>query len=221
MKTNKVGLIVFLICAVVLVVVAWGFSWSFVPTFRALSPEELSASIWSPSGALFSFWSFAAIFGMFFAFVGMLIYVQPKGKYLVAMSVLVFLLMLVGGFFPRVFYPPIFGISGGLILAFFLLICWFWAKRRITLDGQAGTAADLQLAGYLFFLGAAWQLCGLFGPPSFILRPEKMAEYGTSSSILGTVLMVLFYLVLGWFFSFFSNYLGAKAVAKEAKIAEE
>jgi hypothetical protein len=93
-------------------------------------------------------------------------------------------------------------VAGGLILAFFLAILWFWAKRRATLEGPAKTAADLELTGYVFLLIAMWYLCG------DLSRPYQKA---LSSLPLQSPVSTIVYLVLGWLFLLLSQYKTAQA----------
>lgn len=66
------------------------------------------------------------------------------------------------------------------------------------------------MVGNVFFLFAAWYLCGLLGAPTFALRPELMAEYGTQSSAASLGSLIAVYLVLGWGFTFFAHHLASR-----------
>ena len=87
-------------------------------------------------------------------------------------------------------YPPLFGVSGGLVLVFFLAILWFWGKKRTTLEK---TVADFQLVSYVFFLLATWYLCGTF---SVLFK----------KSLVRSPVDIMIFLVLGWLFLLLSHY---------------
>ena len=108
--------------------------------------------------------------------------------------------------------PQLFGIGGGLITLFFLGLVWTWARTRSTLSGPAKTGADLRVIGYFFLVVAAWDLCGLLGIPTFLLRPEQAQGFAipasTAISMASTILVLL---VLGWAFMFFGQWIAARA----------
>lgn len=64
----------------------------------------------------------------------------------------------------------LYGIGGGIIIICFLISVWSWAKKRSTIEVGHRLTADLRIISYLFFLIAAWGLCGLLGSPLFGLR---------------------------------------------------
>jgi hypothetical protein len=92
--------------------------------------------------------------------------------------------------------PLLFGISGSLILLFFIGILWFWAKERMALKETSTAAADLKLIGYVLMLIAAWFICGIASQP-FLKALEGEAP---SSPI-----HVMIFLVLGWLFLFLGH----------------
>jgi hypothetical protein len=100
----------------------------------------------------------------------------------------------------------VFGIGGVLVMALFLITIWFWAKRRPLLEGSARTAADFQLAGYVFFLVAMWFLCGLLGPPNYLLNTDKVQQFGSLQNAQAEAVKILIYFILGWLFLFLSHY---------------
>jgi hypothetical protein len=108
--------------------------------------------------------------------------------------------------------PPLFGIGGGLITLFFLGLVWSWARTRPTLSGPEKTGSDLRAVGYLFFVVAAWDLCGMLGIPTFLLRPEQAQEFaiplGSAINMASTILVLL---VLGWAFMFFGQWFAVRA----------
>ncbi len=98
--------------------------------------------------------------------------------------------------------------GGGPILASFLTILWFWAKKRTILEGSAKTAADFQLISYVFFLTTRWYLCGKLGGLFF-----KAFEGEPTSSPLS----IIIFLVLGWIFLLLSHYKEAEAIRTKYK----
>ena len=208
----KVGLTIFGILIVIMVGLGYAGSWWMVPTYRTLSPEQIGETIWASGGALFLLWSIAIPVGAVIASIGLLLYARARGSRIWLFGVGVVLLFLLVAFLPMPgYYPPFFGISGGLILAFFLLTLWLWAKRRTQLDGAAATAEDFRLVGYLFFLAGMWYLCGVLGPPNYLLNTEKVQQFGSLMGAQSLAMQVFLYLVLGWLFTFLSQYKARQA----------
>ena len=207
MKTNKVGLIVFWIFVAYMAGMGFVASWWVVPTYRNLVPAQISETIWAGNSLLFLIWSLSTPLGAVLAGVGLLIYARSKGSHIWLFGVGVTLLLVVIGFLPiSGYYPPVFGIGGGLIMALFLITLWFWTKRRPLLEGSARTAADFQLVGYVFFLVAMWYLCGLLGPPAYLLNTEKVQQFGSLQGAQSQAVKILAYLIFGWLFTFLSQY---------------
>jgi hypothetical protein len=126
--------------------------------------------------------------------------------------------------------PALFGIGGGLITLFFLGLVWSWVRTRPTLSGPAKTGSDLRAVGYLFFVVAAWDLCGLLGSPTFLLRPEQAQQFAIPpASAISMASTILVLLVLGWAFMFFGQWIavrgrseaGQRAVAADPHAAVE
>jgi len=205
MKTSRTGLIVFWIGAVYMVGMAIVAGWGWIdPALRNLSPAQYGETIWRFDGALFLFWALSVPLGSILAGVGILLYVRAKGARIWLFGIGIFLiLVIVERLLPSGHSPPVFGVGGGLILVFFLAILWLWARKRITLEGVAGTAADLQLTGYVFFLITAWFLCKDLGTPYMKALEGEPLESPVS---------VIAYLVLGWLFLVLSHQKAAQAV---------
>ena len=134
--------------------------------------------------------------------IGVLLYVRAKGSHIWLFGLGVFAVLLADILTKfRILPTParvplLYGVGGGLILAFFLAILWFWAKRRATLEGPVKTAADLQLTGYVFLVIAMWYLCGDLSRPY-----QKALEDLPLASPVSTIV----YLVLGWLFLLLSQ----------------
>lgn len=72
-------------------------------------------------GALFRIRVFSIHLGSILAGVGMLLYVQAKGSRIWLFGIGLFLTLLLINILPTpAHFPPLFGVGGGLILAFFL-----------------------------------------------------------------------------------------------------
>jgi len=106
--------------------------------------------------------------------------------------------------------PPIFGAGGILIELFLLLSLWFWARERATLTGKQQLAADLRIAGLMFFAFASWFICGIGAMPVFALYPERMIEFNMRPLAINMMYGILSYFVLGWGLTFASQYVAAK-----------
>jgi hypothetical protein len=114
-------------------------------------------------------------------------------------------------------WPPLFGIGGGLITLFFLGSVWNWARLRPALSGPEKTGSDLRMVGYVFYVVAAWDLCGLLGIASFVLRPELAQRFAIPhSSTINAASTILVLLVLGWGFTFFGQRMALRAKSEGA-----
>jgi hypothetical protein len=110
--------------------------------------------------------------------------------------------------------PALFGIGGGLITLFFIGSTWQWAKTRPTLTAAAKIGSDLRMVGFIFFVLAAWDLCGIFGMANYVLRPELAEKFSVPiSSTINSASGVMVLLVLGWGFSYFGQLISRRAHA--------
>ena len=107
-----------------------------------------------------------------------------------------------------------FGVLGGLIPVFFLAILWLWAKKRPMLEGPAKVAADFELISYVFFVGAAWGICGILDVPYFLFRLDKMEQFFPLQNAHSMGGLVIISLALGWLFAFLSQYKTRQAMLK-------
>jgi hypothetical protein len=213
MKANRTGLIVFWIFVLYMVGMGFVASWWVVPTYRNLAPTQISETIWAGNSLLFLVWSLSTPLGAVLACVGLLIYARSKRSHIWLFGVGVTLLLVVIGFLPIPgYYPPVFGIGGGLVMTLFLITLWFWIKRRPLLEGSARTAADFQLVGYVFFLVGMWYLCGLLGPPAYLLNTDKVQEFGSLQGAQASAVKIFIYFILGWLFTFLGQYKARKVI---------
>jgi hypothetical protein len=203
MKTTKIGLIIFWIAAVYMIGMGLVASFWVRSAYRYLSIDQIRETIWSYTSPLFGLWATAIPIGAILAGVGLLLYVRSKGAHVWLFGVGIFAVLVIDilsmwHILPTpAHFPPVFGVGGGLILAFFLAILWFWAKKWAMLEGPARTAADFQLVGYVFFLIAMWYLCGAL-----------------ADQPLRNPVSIIMYLVLGWLFFFLSHYKSAQMIQK-------
>ena len=207
MTSRAIGLVVFWAGAFCMVGVGWVLSWWYVPAIR----EVGFGNIPFPK-ALSIFWGMSAPVGSILVAVGAFLYAQVDRRRLVS--------LIVGGLILSAWLaiwsvsqplPVLFGIGGGLIVLFFLGVLWHWARIRITLPKSEQSASDLQMVGHIFYLIAAWYLCGVLGAPMFALRPALMERFATLPGAVTLASQILVCLVLGWAFTFSGYWLALRA----------
>jgi len=111
--------------------------------------------------------------------------------------------------------PTYFGTGGISIMVLIAIAIWYWGKYRAQLSPASRKAVDLQAVGYLFFALAAWNLCGVGGPPGFALYPEKMLVLEPKFFAVAQLKVVMAFFVIAWIFTA----LGFKAASKSAQKA--
>jgi hypothetical protein len=89
--------------------------------------------------------------------------------------------------------PPLFGIGGGLITLFFLGSVWNWARKRPALSGSERTGSDLRMVGSVFYVIAAWDLCGLLGS---LLSHDQVTH--DLEAAYDSAMLSIFFSVPGW-----------------------
>ena len=182
--------------------------------YKYTPPAQVSETVWAVGSPLFFVWVFTIPIGLTLAAVGMSLRAEPRKAWL---FVIVGVFIILSVIFPQTlgYHIVVFGVLGGLILVLFLVMLWYWGKRRITLEGPAKTAADFQLIGYIFFLVVAWYLCGLLGNPYAenpgLYFPEKVIEAGSLPQMYAYGTKISIYLVLGFLFTFPSQRKAAQA----------
>jgi hypothetical protein len=212
MKTNKTGLVLYWIAVVYIVVLGLGGSWLVRPIYRQMTLEQANQTIWALNSPMFGLWVSSVAIGSILAGIGMLLYVRSKGSRIWFFGLGIFAVLLIDILIKWHILPTpahtslLFGVGGALMVAFFLIILWFWAKKRLHLEGPDKTAAELQLAGYVFFLIAMWYLCGELARP----YQTALLELPRNSPISTIV-----YLVLGWLFFLLSHYKSAQTLPKQ------
>jgi hypothetical protein len=111
--------------------------------------------------------------------------------------------------------PNYFGAGGVSIMLLIAISIWYWGKYRAQLSPVSRKAVDLQAVGYLFFALAAWNLCGVGGPPGFALYPEKMLVLEPKFFAVAQLKVVMAFFVIAWIFTA----LGFKKAANSAQKA--
>ena len=214
MKAKRIGLTIFLIGAVYIVGMGSIATWWLHNAYSNLSPAQISETVWASGSALFILWSLSIPVGSILAAVGIVLYAQikrPRMWSFVIGAILLSLWLYFWKSFNLQLYPPMFGALGGLITVFFLAILWYWAKKRRMLEGPAKTASDFQLVSYVFFLQAAWGVCGLLSVPYFLFSPDNMLPSFPLPNAISMGALVIIGLALGWLFAFLSQYKSRKA----------
>ena len=181
MKTNtstsqKIGFAIFAIGAAYMLGLGWLYSWRVVPEANQFGNSALP-------GFLGFVWGLSVPLGTFIVAIGaaLIARVERRVFWLLILLLLVFTAWRIVGTTDKMI-PALFGIGGGLITLFFIGSVWNWAKTRPSLTGAARTGSDLRMVGYIFFVVAAWDLCGIFGMGNYVLRPELADKFSVSLS---------------------------------------
>jgi len=190
---------IFGVGAVYMLLMGWLSSWWVVPTIQQKGLESL------PGTAFFLFWQLAAPVGGLLVAIGAAFVagVERSRKAVIiggSLVVVIWLVFSMGAF--KQVIPAIFGIGGGLITLAFLGALWDWARSRPRLSYVTRTGADLGMAGHVFYLIAAWYLCGLLGAPTFLLRPEQAMTIIPESNAISLGTTILICMTLGSVFTF-------------------
>jgi len=200
--SQKVGWWIYGFGALYMLLIGWLLSWWVVPTIRQSGLEGL------PGSMFFLFWQLAAPLGALLVAIGAA-FIGRVGRRRIAAIIGGSLVVVIWSIFSMGAFSqvlsPIFGIGGGLITLAFLGAMWDWARSRPRLSSAARTGADLGMAGFVFYLIAAWYLCGLLGAPTFLLRPDLALTILPENSAISLGTTILICMTLGSVFSFFSR----------------
>ena len=210
--SQKLGWVVFMIGGVYMLGLGWLYSWWVVPAANQVGTAAYS-------GLVGFLWALSVPLGAFIVAIGAALIAQVERRvfWLLILLVVLFTAWRINGTTSQI-VPALFGIGGGLITLFFLGSAWHWARIRPTLSGPDRTGSDLRLAGFVFFVVAAWDLCGLFGMSSFVLRPELADKFAVPlASTINSASGVMVLLVLGWGFTYFGQLKSRQAQAVEVE----
>ena len=207
MNIKSIGFTVFFIGVLYMFVDGWLLSWRFVPDYRQFGPSIISENSFYASKLFFTFWALSVPLGSIMTAIGLALYSRlEKMRFLVFIIGSLGLLVWLGFCSQSILYPALYGVGGGLILFSFCMSIWSLVKVRIKSKGAAKYVLDFRAVGYIFFVIAAWGMCGLLGIPSFGLRPEKLIEYGSHQILFSMGAKVLVCFSLGWIFFALSQY---------------
>jgi hypothetical protein len=210
--SQKVGWVIFAIGAVYMLGLGWLYSWWVVPAANQFGSAAYS-------GMLGFVWALSVPLGAFIVAIGagLTARVERRVIWLLILLIVLITAWRMAGTTSRM-VPGLFGIDGGLITLFFIGSTWQWAKTRPTLAGPGKTGSDLRMVGFLFFVLAAWDLCGIFGIGNFVLRPELAGQFSVPiGSTINAAASVQILLVLGWGFT----YLGQRLSRQVQTVAPE
>lgn len=208
MKSKNIGIILLIIGILYLLIVSWLCSWWYVSDYRELGSKFISSSSWYTSLPFNIIWGFSAPLGSVLVVFGFALSSQVEKKRILIFSIgSTILLFWLAMWYVSSITSRLYGIGGGIIIICFLISVWSWAKKRSTTQAGQRLAADIRIISYLFFLIAAWGLCGLLGSPLFGLRPEIMIEFKTQQGAYTMGAKVLICLVFGFILVAISEYI--------------
>ena len=208
MKLKNIGIVLLIIGILYLLIISWLCSWWYVSDYREFGPEFISSSSLYTSLPFNIIWALSAPLGSVLVIFGFALSRQiEKNRILFFLIGSVILLIWLAMWYVSFITSRLFGIGGGIIIISFLICVWSWAKRRPTLKVSYRLAADIRIVSYLFYLIAAWGLCGLLGSPLFGLRPEIMIEFKTQQGAYTMGAKVIVCLTLGWILMAISEYI--------------
>lgn len=208
--SQKIGWIVFLIGAIYMLGLGWLYSWWMVPAANQSGPAAIA-------GLAGWVWGLSVPLGAFIVAFGAALIARAEGRTILLLT----LILIVMVFWQATqsiseIVPALFGIGGGLITLFFIGSAWHWSRVRPALSPSARMGADLSMLGLVFFVEAAWNLCGILGMGNYVLRPELADKFAVPlASTINIASRVLILLVLGWGFTFFGQLNSRHAYAVE------
>jgi hypothetical protein len=81
------------------------------------------------------------------------------------------------------------------------------------------TGSDLRMLGLIFFVEAAWRLCGIFGVRNYVLRPELAAKFSVPiGNTINGASFVIVLMVLGWGFTYFGQLMSHQVQAVDHRV---
>jgi hypothetical protein len=212
-SSQKIGWVIFTIGVVYMLGLGWLRSWWVVPAANQFGSAAYS-------NLLGFFWAWSVPLGAFIVAIGaaLVARVERRVLWLLVLLLVFFSAWRIAGTSSRII-PALFGLGGGLITLFFIGSTWEWAKTRPTLSGAGRTGSDLRMIGFIFFVVAAWDLCGIFGISNFVLRPELAARFSVPiGSTINAAHSVQILLVLGWGFNYIGQRISRRAQAANPEV---
>ncbi len=210
---QKIGWVVFWIGGIYMLGLGWLYSWRMVPAMNQSGAEAMA-------GVVGFVWALSVPLGAFIVAIGAALIAQVERRtfWLLILILIVFVVWQIAGTTSQL-VSALFGIGGGLIMLFFLGSAWHWARVRPTLRGLAKAGSDLSMLGFLFFVVAAWDLCGIFGVGNFVLRPDLADKFAVPlGSTINSASGLMILLVLGWGFNFFGQLISRQARAVDQEV---
>lgn len=211
--SQKVGLAIFTIGAVYVFGIGWLHSWWVVPAANQVGSDAYSS-------LLGFIWALSVPLGAFIVAIGaaLVARVERRVFWLMILLLGLFAAWRITGTTGQM-VPAFFGVGGGLITLFFIGSTWQWAKTRPMLIGAAKTGSDLRMVGFIFFVVAAWDLCGIFGIANFVLLPDLANKFSVPiSSTINSASGVNILLALGWGFTYFGQLVSGKVRAADPEV---
>jgi hypothetical protein len=220
MKSNtstsqKIGWVVFTIGGLYMLGLGWLYSWRVVPAANQFGSEAYS-------GWLGFLWSLSVPLGAFIVAIGAALTARAERRvfWLLILLLVIITVWYISGTTNQM-VPTLFGVGGGLITLFFIGSTWQWARIRPTLTGAGKTGSDLRMVGFIFFVLAAWNLCGIFGMGNYVLRPELADKFSVPiGSTINAASTVMVLLVLGWGFTYFGQLMSRRVQAVESELVK-
>lgn len=214
-RSQKLRWGIFTIGVVYMLGLGWLYSWRMVPAANQIGSAAYS-------NLLGFFWAWSVPWGAFIVAIGAALVARVERRliWLLFLLLILFTAWRVAGTTSRII-PALFGAGAGLITLFFIGLTWQWARIRPTLSAAGKTGSDLRMIGFIFFVVAAWDLCGIFGIANFVLRPELAAKFSVPiSSTINAAHSVQILLVLGWGFNYFGQLVSSRAQARQTEAAK-
>jgi len=208
--SKKIGWVVFLIGAFYMIGLGALYSWRVVPAAN-------QAGTAAYPGLVGILWSLSVPLGAFIVAIGaaLIAEVERRTFWILILILVLFTAWRFAGTSEQMI-PALFGIGGGVITLFFVGSVWHWARTRPKLSALERTGSDLRMVGFIFFVLAAWDLCGIFGMSNFVLRPELAARFEVPlGSTINSASGVLVLLALGWGFTYFGQLKSSQSQAVE------
>jgi hypothetical protein len=207
MNSKIIGIILFLIGLLYMIIIGWLLSWRYVPDLREFGFDFITGSSFYSSNVFFTLWTLSIILGSILSFIGLCLYAKiEKINLLLFILGSILLLLWLGIWNQSSLNAPLYGVGGGIILICFIVSLLYWSKTRSNLEYSERLVSDLRVIGLIFFLIAAWGLCGTLGVPSSSLRSGLLLKFNTQNLAYTLGAKVLICLVLGWIFLAMSFY---------------